>query len=167
VPHRSWYSGSWWVGCYIWYSEVGSGRAHPSAASVPITVLLCGFTVAIKELRQVKACETYCNCRTWRTNPAKQTAAVSTCQLWALTQVDETPRRQLWTSPSRRTLSTTTYTHLTASASLHSHRTMLKPRGLGIGLSLSLEASASGSVWASKPLASSSTLANTSIESLS
>ena len=44
-----------WVGCYIWYSEEGTGRgrsppkpliavpnvtAHPSTASVPITVLL-------------------------------------------------------------------------------------------------------------------------------
>jgi len=61
------------VGCYIWYSEEGPGRAgappspllavlnvtaHPSTASVPITVLLglydgtllCGFNVAIKGL---------------------------------------------------------------------------------------------------------------------
>jgi len=59
------------VGCYIWYSEEGRGRAaappspliavpnvtaHPSTAIVPITVLLydgqllCGFNVAIKEL---------------------------------------------------------------------------------------------------------------------
>jgi len=59
------------VGCYIWYSEerpgwaVASPRpllavpnvtAHPSTASVPITVLLydglllCGFNVAIKRL---------------------------------------------------------------------------------------------------------------------
>jgi len=56
------------VGCYIWYSEEGTGRglspprpllsvpnvtAHPSTASVPITVLLyngpllCGFNVGI------------------------------------------------------------------------------------------------------------------------
>jgi len=73
VPHRiirSWYTGRWWVGCYIWYSYEGPGRAaappsplfavpndvtaHPSTASVPITVLLhdvpllCGFNVAIK-----------------------------------------------------------------------------------------------------------------------
>ena len=70
---RSWYTGHWWVGCYIWYSEEeGTGRAaappspllavpnvtaHPSTASVPITVLLydgpllCGFNVAIKGLR--------------------------------------------------------------------------------------------------------------------
>jgi len=68
---RSWYTGRWWVGCYIWYSEDGPGRAaappsfllaapnvtaHPSTASVPITVLLydgpflCGFNMAIKEL---------------------------------------------------------------------------------------------------------------------
>jgi len=60
------------VGCYIWYSEEGTGRAaaapspllaistvtaHPSTASVPITVLLydgpllCGFNVAIKGLK--------------------------------------------------------------------------------------------------------------------
>ena len=59
------------MGCYIWYSEEGPGRAaapprpllavpnvtaHPSTASVPITVvlyngpLLCGFNVAAKGL---------------------------------------------------------------------------------------------------------------------
>jgi len=59
------------VGCYIWYSEEGTGRgrspprpllavpnltAHPSTASVPITVLLyngpllCSFNVHIKGL---------------------------------------------------------------------------------------------------------------------
>jgi len=58
-------------GCYIWYSEEGTGRgrspsrsllavpnvtAHPSTASVPITVLLysgsllCGFNVPVKGL---------------------------------------------------------------------------------------------------------------------
>jgi len=75
VPHRiiwSWYTGHWWVGCYIWYSEEGTGRgrspprpllavdlpnvtAHPSTASVPITVLLCngpllrGLTVSVNK----------------------------------------------------------------------------------------------------------------------
>ena len=60
------------MGCYIWYSEERSGRAaappspilavpnvtaHPSTASVPITVLLydgpllCGLNVAIKRLK--------------------------------------------------------------------------------------------------------------------
>jgi len=59
------------MGCYILYSEEGTGRgrspprpllavpsvtAHPSTASVPITVLLyngpllCGFNVGIKGL---------------------------------------------------------------------------------------------------------------------
>jgi len=76
MPHRiiwSWYTGSWWVSCHIWYSEEGTGRghspprphlavpnvtAHPSTASVPITVLLhnCpllfGFNVAIKALTE-------------------------------------------------------------------------------------------------------------------
>jgi len=67
-----WYSGRWWVGCYIWYSEEGTGRvaapprsfiaapnvtAHPSTASVSITVMLyngplfCGFNVAVKGLK--------------------------------------------------------------------------------------------------------------------
>ena len=66
---RSWYTGRYWVDCYIWYSEEGPGRAaaspspllsvpnvtaHSPTASVPITVLLyngpllCGFNVAIK-----------------------------------------------------------------------------------------------------------------------
>ena len=73
MPHRtiwSWYTGRWWVGCYIWYSDEGPGRgrspprpllavpnatAHPPTASEPITVflyhgpLLCGFNVPIKE----------------------------------------------------------------------------------------------------------------------
>jgi len=55
-------------GCYIWYSEEGPGRAaaflavpnvtaHPSTASLPITVLLYagpllwGFSVAVKGLK--------------------------------------------------------------------------------------------------------------------
>jgi len=74
VPYRliwSLYTGRWWVGCYIWYSEEGTGRgrnppspllavpnvtAHRSTASVPTTVLLyngpllCDFNVAIKGL---------------------------------------------------------------------------------------------------------------------
>ena len=84
MPHRivwSWYTGRWWVGCYIWYSEEGTGwgRSSPrpllavpnvtalhqrpvyqSTASVPITVLLynrqllCGFNVPIKGLRQTQ-----------------------------------------------------------------------------------------------------------------
>ena len=64
---RSWYTGRWWVACYIWYSEEGPGRAaappsplfavpnvtaYPSTASVPITVydgpLLCGFDAKVK-----------------------------------------------------------------------------------------------------------------------
>jgi len=78
------------MGCYIWYSEEGPGRAgappspllavpnvaaHPSAASVPITVLLyngpllCGFNVPIKGLKElllenVLAQETTTNCCT-------------------------------------------------------------------------------------------------------
>ena len=61
--------GRWWVGCHISYKEEGSERgrspprpllalpnvtAHPSTASVPITVLLyngtllCGFNVSLK-----------------------------------------------------------------------------------------------------------------------
>ena len=67
----SWYTGRWWVGCYILYSQEVTGRgrspprpllaipnvtAHPSPASVPITVLLYngplfgGFNVDIKRL---------------------------------------------------------------------------------------------------------------------
>jgi len=48
--YGDWYTGCWWVGCYIWYSEEGPGwaeappspllavpnvTAHPSTASVP------------------------------------------------------------------------------------------------------------------------------------
>ena len=78
MPHRiwSWYTGRCWVGCYIWYSEEGTGRgrsppsplltvpnvtAHPSTASVPITVLLYndpllwGFSEPIKRLTELTA----------------------------------------------------------------------------------------------------------------
>jgi len=65
------------VGCYIWFSEEGTGQgrspprsllvvpnvtAHPSTASVPITAFLynrpsfCGFNVPIKEL-SVNSCD--------------------------------------------------------------------------------------------------------------
>ena len=52
-PYRivwSWHTGRWWMGCYNWYSEEGTGRGfiavpnvtvQSSKASVPITVLLC------------------------------------------------------------------------------------------------------------------------------
>jgi len=69
----------WYTSCYFWYSEEGTGRgrspprllvaipnvtAHPSTASVPITVflysgtLLCGFNMAIKGYlcKRVGAC---------------------------------------------------------------------------------------------------------------
>jgi len=70
------------VGCYIWYNEKGPERAgappspllavpnvtaHPSTASVPITVLLydgpliCGFNAAIKGLMwTTEMIERYC-----------------------------------------------------------------------------------------------------------
>jgi len=31
LPHRiiwSWYTGRWWVACYIWYTEEGTGRGQ-------------------------------------------------------------------------------------------------------------------------------------------
>ena len=45
--YSDWYTGHWWVGCYIWYSEEGTGwavpnvTAHPSMASVSMNVLRC------------------------------------------------------------------------------------------------------------------------------
>jgi len=42
VPHQiiwSWYTGRWWVDCYIWYSEEGTGRGRSPGP------LLCGFNV--------------------------------------------------------------------------------------------------------------------------
>jgi len=65
-----WYTGRWWVGCFIWYSEERPGRAtappsqllavqnvtaHPSAASVPTVsmyngTLLCRFNVPMNGL---------------------------------------------------------------------------------------------------------------------
>ena len=65
VPHRiiwSWYTGRWWVGYYIWYSEDRTGRgrsppspllavpnvtAHPSRASAPIIIAVY-WSVAVR-----------------------------------------------------------------------------------------------------------------------
>ena len=59
--YGDWYTGRWWVGCYIWYSEEGPGRAgappspllavpnvtaHPSTASVPTNLIWCGTIIA-------------------------------------------------------------------------------------------------------------------------
>jgi len=72
------------VGCYIWYSDEGTGRgpspprpllavpnvtAHPSTASEPITVLLyngpllCGFNVPTKGLNYVDINHCMIKCR--------------------------------------------------------------------------------------------------------
>jgi len=71
------YTGRRWVGCYISYSEEGTGRgrsplrplfavglpnakAHPSIARVPITILLYngpsifGFNVAVEGYRRLR-----------------------------------------------------------------------------------------------------------------
>jgi len=37
MQYGDWYTGSWWVGCYIWYSEEGPGRA-PALPSPLIVV---------------------------------------------------------------------------------------------------------------------------------
>ena len=87
---RSWYTGRRWVGCYIWNSEEGTGRAaapprllltvsnvtaHPSTASVPITVLLYdgsllfGFNVAIKGLIQISMTLSDCTTETRHLTP--------------------------------------------------------------------------------------------------
>ena len=76
---RSWYTDRWWVGCYIWYSEEGPGRAaappsphlaipnvtaHPSTASYGSELLydgplLCSFNVAIKGLSSKLSAESH------------------------------------------------------------------------------------------------------------
>jgi len=43
--YGDWYTGRWWVGCYIWYSEEGPGRAaappSPLLAVPNVTVRQC------------------------------------------------------------------------------------------------------------------------------
>ena len=77
VPHRiiwSWYTGRWWVGCYISYSEAGTGRGHslprpllavpnvtarPSTASVPTVVLLYNSPLLWHSKGQIKISFTF------------------------------------------------------------------------------------------------------------
>jgi len=80
--YSDWYTGHWWVGCYIWYSEEGTGwgrslprpllavpnvTAHPSTASTNHRIngpLLCGFNVPIKGL-EGKAQRGWRGCSKW------------------------------------------------------------------------------------------------------
>jgi len=66
--YGDWYSGRWWVGCYIWYSKEGPGwaaappsplltvpdvTAHPSSASVSTSYYSmwhCNYFYTPKEL---------------------------------------------------------------------------------------------------------------------
>jgi len=54
VPHRmvwSWYTGCWWVSCYIWYSEEGTGggaAARPGPSSMyQLSVFRCSSVYSI------------------------------------------------------------------------------------------------------------------------
>ena len=62
--YSDWYTGRRWVGCYIWYSEEGPGRAaalpspllavpnvttHPSTAVFQLHIIGCG-TIIISAL---------------------------------------------------------------------------------------------------------------------
>ena len=106
MPHRiiwSWYTGRWLAGCYIWYSEEGTGRgrspllavgllnvtSYLSTASVPITVLLyngpllCGFNLSIKGLTSAEPAE-WTFCRSARIDLKVLT---STAQNWFTTDM--------------------------------------------------------------------------------
>ena len=79
MPHQtiwSWYTGRWCVGCYIWYREevtrlgpspprpllaVPDVTAHPSTASVPITLLLYnGPLLFLMTIYRAKTDTTHC-----------------------------------------------------------------------------------------------------------
>ena len=47
----SWYTGCWWVGCYIWYSEEGTGQSH--SLPRPLLVVPNVKLVQSLELRSV------------------------------------------------------------------------------------------------------------------
>jgi len=91
------------VGCYIWYSEEGTGwgrspprpllavpnvTAHPSTASVPITVslyngpLLCGFNVPIKRVKFVPTTGPWLVLYENKMKSKKLTAAFFNCLDW-------------------------------------------------------------------------------------
>ena len=85
----SWYTGLWWVGCYIWYSDEGTGRglspprpllavpnvkAHPSTASISpcccilvrcCTVLMCPFDHNAPESQRLRPASSTCHDQFW------------------------------------------------------------------------------------------------------
>jgi len=47
VPHRiiwSWYTGRWWVGCYIWYSKYRTGRGRSPPRPLLVETYRKGFS---------------------------------------------------------------------------------------------------------------------------
>ena len=53
----SWYTGRWWVGCYIWYSEKEAGQAAGPPSPLIVLMyngpLLCNFNAPIKGLKLI------------------------------------------------------------------------------------------------------------------
>jgi len=95
LPHRitwSWYTGRWWVGCYIWYSKERTwrGRSSPRpllavpnvTASVVIAVLLCsgpllcGFNVPIQGF-MASWCWNDRTCSLWRATDIPMSLSLS------------------------------------------------------------------------------------------
>jgi len=73
VPRQimwSWYTGRWWVACYIWYSKEGTGRApsppincqctNHRIAVLGMSTLLCSFNVGITGLKGHTVLVTLC-----------------------------------------------------------------------------------------------------------
>jgi len=121
VSHRiiwSWYTGRWWMGCYIWYSEGLGGTAArpghrctkcnnppiPSTASVPITVLLynillvCSFNVPIKGLMTSCSDSTTTRWYWLVTNDAIEKSGYVTCVGSSLELPTHRPVNRTWSA---------------------------------------------------------------------
>jgi len=55
----SWYTGRWWVGCYIWYSEEGPGRA---GAQSPPRCTKCNSPPINGQCTNFILFDVHCNC---------------------------------------------------------------------------------------------------------
>ena len=92
---RSWYTGRWWVDCYIWYSKEGTGRAAappspllavPNVTAHPSTVivllydgaLLCSFNV-VKPNFTNRLCVLCCSCGRWFSIDCRRRVPYTTC----------------------------------------------------------------------------------------
>ena len=80
--YGDWYTGHWWVGCYIWYSKDGPGRADGSPG--PSTLYQMSQPTHQQQVYQLHIirCGTIIACGLWRVNSRTTDNVIRDWQQW-------------------------------------------------------------------------------------